>query len=83
MDHLNLIGLLRGQDGRVSVVTYCGVQKPVDARGFIFSVLVSTGLGAHLLSFQWVVRGLFPGHDVAECAIDHPPLSSAKFKNEW
>ena len=27
--------------------------------------------------------GLFPGHDVAECGIDRPPLSCAKVKNEW
>jgi len=27
--------------------------------------------------------GVFPGYDVAECGIDHPPLSSAKVKNEW
>ena len=40
MVHMNLIGLWRGQDGIVSVVTYCEVQTPVDARVFIFSVLV-------------------------------------------
>jgi hypothetical protein len=34
MVHLNFIGLWRGQDGTVSVVTYCGVQTPVDARDF-------------------------------------------------
>jgi len=40
MVHLKLIGLWRGQDGTFSVVTYCGVQNTVDARDFIFSVLV-------------------------------------------
>jgi len=83
MIHFNLIGLWRGQDGTVSVVNYCGVQTPVDARDFIFSVLVLTGPGAHLPSLQWVVEGLFPGCDVAECGTDRPPLSNAKVENEW
>jgi len=40
MVYLKLIGHWSGQDGTVSVVTYCGVQNTVDARDFIFSVLV-------------------------------------------
>jgi len=39
MVHLNLIGVWRDEDGTVSVVTYCGMQNPMDARDFIFSVL--------------------------------------------
>jgi len=82
MLHLNLIVLWRGQDGMVSVVTYCGVQNPVDARDFIFSVLVWTCPGAHPHSLQWE-GGLFLGHDLAESVIVRPPLSSSKVKNEW
>ena len=39
MVHLKLIGLWSGQDGTVSVVINVGF-KTVDARDFIFSVLV-------------------------------------------
>jgi hypothetical protein len=52
MVHLNVVGLWRGQDGIVSVVTYCGFQTSVDSRDFIFSLLVKTGPGAHLPSLQ-------------------------------
>jgi hypothetical protein len=77
--HLNLTGLWSGQDGIVGVMTGCGVQTPVSARDFIFSALLEWP-GTHLPSFQWVLGGCVL---CFKFGINHPPLSSAKVKDEW
>jgi hypothetical protein len=84
MVHLNLTGLWRGQDGTVSVMAYCGVQTPVDAKDIICSLSrLAQGPTYPLCNGSLGGGGLFPGRDVAECVIDRPPLSSAKVRNEW
>jgi hypothetical protein len=84
MVYLNLIGLWRSQDGIVSVVTYCGVQTPVDARDFyLLRTCLDWPRGPPTLSAMGSGGGLFPVRDMAECGIDCPPLSSSKVKDKW
>ena len=75
---------MRCQDGTVSVESYCGDSKPSGCKRFsLLHTCLDWPRGPPTLFAIGSVGVLFPGRDVAECGIDHPPLSSAKVKNEW
>jgi hypothetical protein len=55
-------------------------SNPSGRKRFYFVRTCLDWPGTHLPSLQWVLGGSFL---CVKCGIDHPPLSSAKVKDEW